>query len=215
MSNDQAAKPLRMGQNEFVGFLATISATTALGIDMVLPAFGEVREAFGLDESSTQVALTVTVYFLGLSLAQIFYGPLTDRFGRKPVLLIGLGLYALGALSAGLAPSLPLLLLSRLLWGVAAAGPRVLMMAIARDVHDGDRLGRVLSLAQAIFMIVPAFARCSDKRCWASAAGAWFSCSPCFSRSACCCGRSGWMRPWHLRIDGRSISQRRQGPSEP
>ncbi len=158
MNNDQGTPRLRMGQNEFVGFLATISATTALGIDMVLPAFGDVREAFGLAEDSTSVALTVTVYFLGMSLAQIVYGPLTDRFGRKPILLTSLGLYIAAALSAGLAPSLPVLLLSRLIWGVAAAGPRVLMMAIARDVYDGDRLGRVLSLAQAIFMIVPAIA---------------------------------------------------------
>ncbi len=158
MTTDQTAPRMRMSQNEFVGFLATISATTALGIDMVLPAFGDVREAFGLEESSTQVALTVTVYFLGLSLAQIFYGPLTDRFGRKPVLLASLSLYAVAALSAGLAPSLPVLLVSRFLWGIGAAGPRVLMMAIARDVYDGDRLGRVLSLAQAIFMIVPAIA---------------------------------------------------------
>lgn len=158
MTTDQTAPRMRMSQNEFVGFLATISATTALGIDMVLPAFGDVREAFGLEESSTQVALTVTVYFLGLSLAQIFYGPLTDRFGRKPVLLASLSLYAVAALSAGLAPSLPVLLVSRFLWGIGAAGPRVLMIAIARDVYDGDRLGRVLSLAQAIFMIVPAIA---------------------------------------------------------
>ena len=147
-----------MSQNEFVGFLATISATTALGIDMVLPAFGDVRTAFGLPPDSTQVALTVTLYFLGLAMAQIFYGPLTDRFGRKPVLLISLTLYAIAALLAGLAPNLPMLLVARLLWGVAAAGPRVLLMAIARDAYAGDRLARVLSLASAIFMVVPALA---------------------------------------------------------
>ncbi len=149
---------LRMKPNEFVAFLATMSATTALGIDMVLPAFGEVRRSFGLANDSTQVALTVTVYFLGLSLAQIFYGPLTDRFGRKPVLRASLGLYALAALVAGLAPNLALLLTARLLWGIGAAGPRVLLLTIARDVHDGDRLARVLSLTAAIFMIVPAVA---------------------------------------------------------
>lgn len=149
---------LRMKQNEFVGFLATISATTALGIDMVLPAFSDVRQAFGLPDDSTQVALTVTIYFLGLSIAQIFYGPLTDRFGRKRVLLASLTLYSIGALAAGFAPSLPFLLASRLLWGIGAAGPRVLLMAIARDVYDGNRLARVLSLASAIFMIVPAMA---------------------------------------------------------
>ncbi len=153
-----AAGRLRMSQNEFVGFLATISATTALGIDLVIPAFGDVRGAFGLAEDSTQVALTVTTYFLGLSIAQIIYGPFTDRFGRKPVLLASLGLYCAGAIAAGLAPGLSFLLISRLLWGVGAAGPRVLLMAIARDVHEGDRLAKVLSLAAAIFMIVPAIA---------------------------------------------------------
>ncbi|MGH1492197.1 MAG: MFS transporter [Acidimicrobiales bacterium] len=147
-----------MSQNEFVAFLATISATTALGIDLVIPAFGDVRQAFGLAPNSTQVALTVTVYFLGLSVAQIFYGPLTDRFGRKPVLLGSLGLYCAGAIAAAAAPGLTWLLLSRLLWGIGAAGPRVLLMAIARDVHSGDRLARVLSMAAAIFMIVPAMA---------------------------------------------------------
>lgn len=147
-----------MKPNEFVAFLATMSATTALGIDMVLPTFGEVRQSFGLADDSTQVALTVTVYFLGLSLAQIFYGPLTDRFGRKPVLVTSLGLYALSALAAGLAPNLPLLLAARALWGIGAAGPRVLLLTISRDVYDGDRLARILSLTAAIFMIVPAVA---------------------------------------------------------
>lgn len=148
----------RMGRNEFVGFLATISATTALGIDMILPAFGQVREEFGLAPDSTSVALTVTVYFLGLSTAQVIYGPLADRFGRKPVLLGGLFLYFVAAVASGLAPNLTFLLVSRLIWGIGAAGPRVLMIAIARDTYSGDRLGQVMSLAQAIFMIVPAVA---------------------------------------------------------
>ncbi|MEM7327057.1 MAG: hypothetical protein AAF531_28505, partial [Actinomycetota bacterium] len=76
------SRGLRMGQNELVVFLATISATTALGIDMILPAFGAVREAFGLPEDSTSVALTVTTYFLGMSVSQILYGPLADRNRR-------------------------------------------------------------------------------------------------------------------------------------
>lgn len=147
-----------MSQNEFVGFLATISATTALGIDMIIPAFGDVRAAFGLPADSTQVALTITVYFLGLSLAQVFYGPLTDRFGRKPVLLVGLVFYSAGAIASAAAPGLAWLLVSRLLWGIGAAGPRVLMMAIARDVYGGDRLAKVLSLVAAVFMVVPALA---------------------------------------------------------
>lgn len=147
-----------MSQNEFVTFLATISATTALGIDLILPSFGAVREAFGLAEDSTSVALTVTTYFLGMSVSQIFYGPFADRFGRKPVLLFGISLYGLAAVACSLAPNLTVLLIGRLLWGIGAAGPRVLLLAIARDVYDGDRLAKVLSMVAALFMIVPAIA---------------------------------------------------------
>ena len=69
--------------------LAAISATTALGIDMALPAFGDIRLGLGLSADSPRVALTVTLYFLGLACAQLLYGPFTDRFGRKPVLYAG------------------------------------------------------------------------------------------------------------------------------
>ncbi len=138
--------------------LAAISATTALGIDMVLPAFGEIRASLGLAADSPRVALTITLYFLGLASAQMFYGPFTDRFGRKPVLYCGLGLYGLGALGSALAPTFELLILSRFVWGVGAAGPRALTMAIGRDLYEGDHLARILSLVQAVFMIVPALA---------------------------------------------------------
>ncbi|MGB5758816.1 MAG: multidrug effflux MFS transporter [Acidimicrobiales bacterium] len=147
-----------MSERETVAFLATISATTALGIDLIIPAFSQVREAFGLPADSTQVALTVTVYFLGLSLAQLLYGPLADRFGRKPILLLSLALYGVSSVAAALAPDLTFLLMARLLWGIGAAGPRVLLLAIARDVYHGDTLARILSLAAAMFMIVPAIA---------------------------------------------------------
>lgn len=155
---ESSAPEKKVSDREFVGMLAAISATTALGIDMVLPAFGEIRASLGLAADSPRVALTITLYFLGLASAQMFYGPFTDRFGRKPVLYFGLGLYALGALGAALAPTFELLILSRFIWGVGAAGPRALTMAIGRDLYEGDHLARVLSLVQAVFMIVPALA---------------------------------------------------------
>ena len=136
--------------------LAAISATTALGIDMALPAFGAIRSDLGLPDGSNQVALVVTAYFLGLAGAQMLYGPFTDRFGRKPVLYAGLGLYALGALGAALAPTFTLLVVSRFVWGIGAAGPRALTLAIGRDLYDGDRLARILAVVASVFMIVPA-----------------------------------------------------------
>ena len=75
-------------------------AVTALSIDMMLPAFGEIRSTFGMDPDSSETAAIVTAFMVGLSIAQIFYGPLADRFGRKPILYAGFVLYALGAIWA-------------------------------------------------------------------------------------------------------------------
>ncbi len=148
----------RIGEREFIALLAAISATTALGIDMVLPAFGEIRAGLGLPVDSNRVALTVTLYFLGLAFGQIPYGPFADRFGRKPVLYAGLAIYGLGAVGSALAPNFGVLIAFRFLWGLGAAGPRSLSLAVARDLHTGDPLARILQLVQAVFMVVPAFA---------------------------------------------------------
>lgn len=151
-------QPRRIAERELVFLLGAISATTALGIDMALPAFGDIRLGLGLAADSPRVALTVTLYFFGMAGAQMFYGPFTDRFGRKPVLYAGLALYTLGALGSALAPSFGVLIASRLVWGIGAAGPRALSLAIGRDLYEGDRLGRVLSAVMAVFMLVPAIA---------------------------------------------------------
>ncbi|MEM7338488.1 MAG: multidrug effflux MFS transporter [Actinomycetota bacterium] len=158
MAQSEQAGRRPVSEGEFVAILAAISATTALGIDMALPAFSDIRAGLGLAPDSNRVALTVTLYFLGLASAQVLYGPFTDRFGRKPVLYAGLGLYALGALGSALAPTFEVLVISRFVWGVGAAGPRALTLAIGRDLYDGDRLARILAIATAVFMLVPAIA---------------------------------------------------------
>lgn len=158
MSSAGDPQPRRIAERELVFLLGAISATTALGIDMALPAFGDIRLGLGLAADSPRVALTVTLYFFGMAGAQMFYGPFTDRFGRKPVLYAGLALYTLGALGSALAPSFGVLIASRLVWGIGAAGPRALSLAIGRDLYEGDRLGRVLSAVMAVFMVVPAIA---------------------------------------------------------
>ncbi len=144
-----------MGEREFIAFMAGLTASTALGIDVMLPALGEIRATFGLPADSTTASWSVTLYFLGLGSAQLVFGPLADRFGRKPALWAGLGLYALGAAGAALAPSLEFLLVSRLLWGIGAASPRAISLTIIRDRHVGDRMARVLALVMTVFMIAP------------------------------------------------------------
>ena len=94
MTVDGQPGPRTIGERELVFLLGAISATIALGIDMALPSFTEIRLGLGLAADSTQVGFTVTLYFFGLAGAQMFYGPFTDRFGRKPVLYVGLALWA-------------------------------------------------------------------------------------------------------------------------
>lgn len=148
----------RMGYAEFVSLMAALSITIAVAIDITLPAFDEIKESFGLPPDSNSVALTISLYFLGIAVAQLFYGPLADHFGRRPILAAGLIVYVLGAAGSTLAPSLEMLLVARFVWGVGAASPRVLSNTIVRDVFEGDRMARVLSLVMSVFLIGPVIA---------------------------------------------------------
>lgn len=147
-----------LSRGHFTALLSMIMAMGALAIDLMLPAFDEMRDHFGLEPGSTRVTQTVTVFLMGMALAQLFYGPLADRFGRKPVLYLGFAIYGLGALGATLAPSLELVLLSRFIWGVGSAGPRVVAVSIVRDSYKGEQMARAMSYIMAVFLMVPIFA---------------------------------------------------------
>ena len=138
--------------------IAMIMALTALAIDIMLPTFGAVRSEFGLAADSTAPAAIVTVFFLGLAAAQVFFGPLADRFGRKPVLYAGLAVYVVSALAASLAPSLEMVLVSRFVWGVGAAAPRVVALSVVRDAYQGEAMARTMSIIMSIFVLVPVVA---------------------------------------------------------
>ena len=135
-----------------------IMALGALAIDLMLPAFDDIREHFGLAPDSAQVAQIVTMFLLGMAFAQFFYGPLTDRFGRKPVLYTGFAIYAIGALGSLLAPTLELVLVSRFVWGAGAAGSRVVSISIVRDSFSGDEMSSAMSYIMTVFIMVPILA---------------------------------------------------------
>lgn len=148
----------QLGRREFTALLAMSMALSALGIDLMLPAFPAMRRELGLAADSTAVAGLVTAYFLGLALGQLGYGPLADRYGRRAALYLGYGVYAVGAVAATLSPTLPLLLASRFVWGLGAAGPRVVTLAVIRDTFEGEQMSRAMSFIMAVFIVVPVFA---------------------------------------------------------
>ena len=135
-----------------------LMASTAISIDIMLPAFGRMRDDFGLAADSTRVGATITAFFLGLAAAQLVYGPLADRWGRKPTLYLGLAIYVFGALASAVAPSLGLVIASRFIWGVGAAGPRVVSVSVIRDLFEGERMARAMSFIMAVFVLVPVVA---------------------------------------------------------
>jgi DHA1 family bicyclomycin/chloramphenicol resistance-like MFS transporter len=158
-TNPHASTPqYRMSQRELLTLISSIMALMALGIDLMLPAFDDIREAYDLGVGSPETAKVITVFFLGLAVAQLVYGPLADRFGRKPVLYLGSAIYLAGAIGSALAPTFELLLLSRFIWGIGAAGSRVVATAIVRDRFEGTAMAKAMSQVMAVFMLVPVLA---------------------------------------------------------
>ncbi len=148
----------RMGERELLTLMSAIMAMTALGIDMMLPASNEIRAAFDLGDASPRTGQVITVFLMGLAVAQVAWGPIADRFGRKPVLYAGSLIYVAGAAGSALAPSFELLLVSRFVWGIGAAGSRIVATSIIRDRFAGSHMAKAMSQVMAVFMLVPIFA---------------------------------------------------------
>lgn len=144
-------------QGEFIALVALLLATVALSIDAMLPALPAIGQALS-PQDLNRAQLVVTAFVFGMGLGTLFTGPLSDAFGRKPVVLAGLALYAVGALMCYLAPSLEMLLAARVLQGLGVAAPRTVSMAIVRDLYSGRQMARIVSFAQMIFTTVPAAA---------------------------------------------------------
>jgi DHA1 family bicyclomycin/chloramphenicol resistance-like MFS transporter len=145
------------GFREFVALIAGLMALNALAIDAMIPALPQIGHALGV-ATENERQLVVTFYMLGFGSTQLVYGPLSDRFGRKPVLMVSLVLYVVFALLCAAAGSFVLLLAARLAQGAAAASSRVLTISIVRDRFEGPQMARLMSLAFMTFMLIPVLA---------------------------------------------------------
>ena len=148
-----------MGFKQFVALIAALMAVNALAIDSMLPALPAIGHSVGIGVGNeNQQQWIVTSYLLGFGAAQIVYGPLADRFGRKPVLLAGLAIYVLFSGAAAFSTTMPVLLLARVLQGVGSAATRVLAISVVRDCYSGSQMARVMSLSFIVFLAVPILA---------------------------------------------------------
>ncbi len=145
------------GTIEFVAMMAMMFATIAFSIDAMLPALHTIGGEL-VPEDRNEAQLIVTTFILGMGLGTFVTGPLSDTFGRKPVVVTGAGIYIASAALAWSSPSLELILAARLLQGIGAAGPRVVTLAIIRDLYSGREMARLMSFVMIVFTLVPALA---------------------------------------------------------
>ena len=132
-------------------------ALTALTVDVMLPALPQIGNSLGVANGNDR-QLVVSIYLGGFAMGQFIFGPLSDRFGRKPPLLFGLALYICGTVLAASSSSFAGLLAARVLQGMGAAAPRVISLAIVRDRFEGREMSRVMSFVTMVFIVVPILA---------------------------------------------------------
>lgn len=142
---------------ELIILIASLMALNAAAIDIFIPALQDIGSALGV-ESENQRQFVISSYLAGFGAAQLIYGPLSDRFGRRPILFFGLGLYFLAALAAAFAPTFGILLALRTTQGIGAAATRVIAITVVRDSFGGRRMASVMSLVMMVFMAIPVIA---------------------------------------------------------
>jgi DHA1 family bicyclomycin/chloramphenicol resistance-like MFS transporter len=146
-----------LSRPEFIALIAFLMALNALAIDVMLPALPYMGEALGVT-SENERQFVIGVYMLGFGAAQLVFGPLTDRFGRRAPLLFGLAIYIVCAFAATFAPNFAVLLALRFTQGLGAAATRVIATSVVRDKFSGRAMAEVMSLTFMVFMAVPIIA---------------------------------------------------------
>ena len=142
---------------EFVTLMALYVSLMAMSIDMILPALFLMGKDFGIIDQN-QMQYVIGVLFLGFTFGQIFYGPLADSFGRKPTVYLGLIIFVIGNILSITAQDYSMMLLGRFLQGFGAASPRIVSIAIIRDLYKGRDMARVMSFVMTIFIVIPVIA---------------------------------------------------------
>ena len=142
---------------EFVALMASLMSIVALSIDALLPALPQIGEALGVTIVSDN-QLLITMIFLGLGFGQLIFGPLSDSFGRKPIVYIGFGVFIIATFICITTKSFEMMILGRVLQGVGLSSPRSLSISIIRDSYSGNYMAKILSIVVMFFILVPVIA---------------------------------------------------------
>ena len=142
---------------EFILLMASLMSIVALAIDAILPAMSAIGITVNsLDTSNNQ--LLITMIFLGLGFGQLLFGPLSDSFGRKPIVYIGFTVFAIGSIVCVLSHSLEMMVVGRIIQGIGLAAPRTIAIAVIRDMFKGDYMAKIMSFVTTFFILVPVIA---------------------------------------------------------
>jgi len=154
---DHSRSKLKISRAEFMALAAALMALNAMAIDIMLPGLQQIGAALGVEDPNRR-QLVVSAYVGGFGVAQLFYGPIADRFGRRGPLLVGLTAYIVTAFACAFAPNFGFLLALRFLQGIGAASTRVIAISAIRDVFGGRQMAEVLSMVMMVFMVIPVIA---------------------------------------------------------
>ena len=144
---------------EFVAMMALIMSLMALSIDAILPALSQIGSSLGVDQNNANDnQLLLSSVFIGMSLGLMVYGPLSDTYGRKATLNLGVGIFILGTIISLFSISFEVMLFGRVVQGFGGASCRVISMAMIRDKFEGKEMAKIMSLVTSIFIIVPTIA---------------------------------------------------------
>jgi DHA1 family bicyclomycin/chloramphenicol resistance-like MFS transporter len=155
-------KNIQTSQFEFVALMASLMSVVALAIDALLPAL----DIIGITIGTTEVVdnqLLITMIFLGLGFGPLVFGPLSDSFGRKPVVYMGFALFIAASFVCVNATSLEVMVIGRILQGIGLSAPRTMSIAIIRDMYSGDYMARIMSFVTVVFILVPVIAPAMGK----------------------------------------------------
>lgn len=139
---------------EFIALMASLMSIVALSIDALLPALPQIGDALGVvDPKDNQ--LLITMIFLGLGFGQLVFGPLSDSFGRKPMVYFGFTVFVIASIICVNAQSLEVMIFGRILQGIGLSSPRTIAIAMTRDTYSGDFMAKILSIIVMFFILVP------------------------------------------------------------